>query len=162
MKILPIWNRYRLRCESILVDDENYDRLKTYTWNLCSNLKKTRTYNINTTINGKGVSMANIIFENYDNMYDHIDRNPFNNQKNNFRVCDHQQNSWNSGPRVRKYKGVSYWKRDKNWSAQIMKTYKKIHLGYFDSEIEAAKAYDEAAKKYFGEFAYLNFPNAVE
>jgi hypothetical protein len=37
---------------------------------------------------------------------------------------------------------------------------KEIHLGYFRSEIEAAKAYDRAAIKYHGEFASLNFPQS--
>ena len=45
----------------------------------------------------------------------------------------------------------------KAWSSSIGVNYKKIHLGYHHSEEEAAKAYDAAAKQYFGEYAKLNF-----
>lgn len=56
-----------------------------------------------------------------------------------------------------KYKGVS-WRVDGNcWRAVIMVNYKKISLGSFSDEENAAKAYDKAALKYFGEFAVLNF-----
>jgi len=58
-----------------------------------------------------------------------------------------------------KYKGVHWHKLHKKWAARITFERKQIHLGYFLSEIEAAKAYDRAAIKYHGEFAYLNFPD---
>jgi hypothetical protein len=48
-------------------------------------------------------------------------------------------------------------KRVGRWTVAIKKNRKKISLGSFDSEIDAAKAYDKAAKKYHGEFARLNF-----
>jgi hypothetical protein len=48
---------------------------------------------------------------------------------------------------------LSRWK----WRAQIMLNGRLIHLGYFTDPVEAAKAYDEAARKYHGEFASLNF-----
>jgi hypothetical protein len=55
-----------------------------------------------------------------------------------------------------KYKGVTWHKKHKKWMAQIMCDRKKTHLGYFDCEIEAAKAYNSAALAAWGEFAGLN------
>ena len=57
------------------------------------------------------------------------------------------------------YKGVHWHKCHRKWLARITFEKRTIHLGYFPSEIEAAKAYDRGAKKYHGQFANLNFPS---
>jgi len=91
---------------------------------------------------------------------DHIDRNGLNNRKCNLRLCTKAQNVQNSRPRRNrssKYKGVFWNKLNKKWSASIHKGDKRIYLGGFDDEIEAALAYDRKAAELFGEFAYLNF-----
>jgi len=91
---------------------------------------------------------------------DHINHNGLDNRKANLRNCTIKQNSANSRPRrnsTSKYKGVAWSKRQKKWFASIQTDGKTIHLGYFDDEIAAGRAYDEAAKKYQGEFANLNF-----
>ena len=54
-----------------------------------------------------------------------------------------------------KYKGVSWHKQTKKWTAYI-RINKKVHIGIFSSEKDAAKAYNESAKKHWGEFARLN------
>ncbi len=95
---------------------------------------------------------------------DHKDHNPLNNQKANLRICTRSQNIANGLPQKdtsSKYKGVYWHKRGKKWVAYIMVNYKRFHLGCHDSEIDAAKAYDTAAKKHFGKFAYLNFSKKV-
>ncbi|MCP4900073.1 MAG: hypothetical protein GY906_24145 [bacterium] len=56
------------------------------------------------------------------------------------------------------YKGVSFNKARGKWHASIMVDYQSIHLGFFKTELEAARAYDEAAMKRFGPFARGNFP----
>ena len=90
---------------------------------------------------------------------DHKDQNPLNNRKNNLRKCTNAQNSRNSKiPKNNKsgYKGVSWHKASCKWRAQIGYNYKCIPLGLYHCKDEAAKAYNEAAIKYFGEFASLN------
>jgi hypothetical protein len=52
---------------------------------------------------------------------------------------------------------VSWKKRTKKWNVQISHDGKSKFIGSFDNEIQAARAYDEAARKYHKEFAVLNF-----
>ena len=91
---------------------------------------------------------------------DHINRNRLDNRKANLRYATRSQNGFNriNVKHSSIYKGVFYRKVSKKWGASIRSPDKKIHLGLFLDEIEAAKVYDEAAKKYHGEFAVLNFP----
>lgn len=61
-----------------------------------------------------------------------------------------------------KYKGVSWWETRGIWVAKMQKDKKPLHLGYFKTEIEAAKVYDQKAKELFGDKAILNFPEMKE
>ncbi|MBK5262657.1 MAG: hypothetical protein JJE17_08825 [Peptostreptococcaceae bacterium] len=93
-------------------------------------------------------------------LIDHWDRNGLNCTEENMRVATNQQNSQNqigSKNSTSQYKGVYFNKEKKKYSAQIKVNFKSNHIGHFNSEIEAALAYDLKAKELFGEFAYLNF-----
>jgi hypothetical protein len=95
---------------------------------------------------------------------DHIDGNELNNRRSNLRVCTVSQNHQNrrrTWGRSR-YKGVCFLKKRNKWKAEIMVNRKHIHIGCFDEEEEAAKAYDKKAAELFGEFAYFNLPREVE
>jgi len=92
---------------------------------------------------------------------DHIDRNTFDDRIENLRLATNAQNNRNRSKRKgcsSEYKGVCWHKATKKWQVQIRVDWKLIPLGYFTDEMDAASAYDEAAMKYFGEFASLNFP----
>lgn len=91
---------------------------------------------------------------------DHIDGNPFNNQRDNLRVCTQKANCENARkttkPTSSKFKGVHLYKRTGRWTAGIRHDYKKIHLGSFATQEGAAVAYNQAAERYFGSVVCLN------
>jgi hypothetical protein len=91
---------------------------------------------------------------------DHKDRDKTNNQRDNLRLGGTKGNSRNRSMarnNTSGYKGVSYHNQTENWQAVITVDHKNYHLGVYKDIIEAAKAYDRAAKLHFGEFAALNF-----
>jgi hypothetical protein len=94
---------------------------------------------------------------------DHQNGNGLDNRRCNLRLANHSQNTHNSIRKTKdktssRYIGVSWDKYRRKWHARIQYMGKRINLGRFDSEEEAARAYDATARKLFGEFARLNFP----
>ncbi len=106
--------------------------------------------------------MHKVVLNNPDSEFiDHINHNGLDNRKENVRPATRAQNNYNrqkyANNSYSKYKGVSFKKKGQKWSAQIGLNNKMLFLGYFKNELDAAKAYDKAAKKYHGDFASLNF-----
>lgn len=100
---------------------------------------------------------------------DHRNGDPFDNRRENLRLCTAEQNSRNvTSSKNRKagaFKGVSWNRRAQKWEAAIGAGERKangkarrLYLGVFERAADAARAYDAAALRYFGEFAALNFP----
>jgi len=91
---------------------------------------------------------------------DHINGSPLDNCLENLRLATCGQNQHNRKPQkgsTSRYKGVSWIKERGKRRAQITHNGKTIHLGLFTDEIDAAKAYDVAARRLFGEYARCNF-----
>ncbi len=173
--------------KTTLVDDEDFEWLSQYKWCVRKDRKTCYAY-INITIQSqnkdqnikyklKRLLIHRVIIERKlgreltsEEWIDHIDHNGLNNQQSNLRICNMSQNGGNSikqkyyakKPTTSKYKGVYWHKRDQKWEAHIRVNGKKIYLGRFINEVEAAKAYDIAASKYFGQFANFNISYGVK
>lgn len=97
-----------------------------------------------------------------DKLIDHINKDKNNTE---IRLATNQENVRyrKKGQNCKsKYKGVTYHKRDKLWCARITINKVTKTIGYFKSEVKAAEAYDQAARKHFKEFAFTNFIDSSE
>jgi len=148
------------------VDDEDFEYLNQWKWfalkgkYTCYACRKSNKRDKINNVKRQDILMhREIINIPPKKQTDHKDGNGLNNQKENLRYCSHIQNCWNKNKTKgkSKYKGIHYI-NNKYIQARINYKKKEINLGMFKNEIDAAIAYDEAAKKYFGEFANLNFP----
>jgi len=148
-----------------LVDDEDFERVNQYKW---------RAVLVNNKLYASGEyrkrdgSVGNRRMHRFIlslpagriPLTDHRDGNGLNNQKSNIRVATSLQNNRNARKRSDNssgFKGVSLYKPYDKWRATIRVNGVKKHLGYFSNPKDAALAYDKAARKFFGDFALLNF-----
>lgn len=135
------------------VDNDDFEKLKTINWTLCSNGYVT-SRKLNMFIHRFIMDCPQ------DMVVDHINHDTLDNRRINLRVCTQQENMYNSRPRkdsTSKYKGVYFDKIRGRIFSSIYHNGSSNFLGYYETEEEAALAYDEKAKEIFGEFANLNF-----
>lgn len=150
-----------------IVDADDYSHLSRHKWYAVKGGSYT-FYAVRGIVDGDGkrlrFMMHREVLKVPDNMLvDHVNRNGLDNRKANLRPATHTQNMRNRRKHARKrgskYKGVYWNKGMKKWHVRIGVNGTRLRIGKFSDEIEAARAYDRAARKYHKEFAALNFPD---
>ena len=159
MKRAPVYLKGEVVAHTLL-DDKDYERFRDIYFGFYRFGTKPR---VHVTINGQQRDLAWWILQPRAGCYvDHINRDCLDNRRENLREATKAQNAYNSpGPQrgTSRFKGVSWFPHDKRrrrWRAVIVKDGKQHHLGYFKTEEDAAQAWNEAARKLHGEFAWQN------
>jgi len=135
-----------------LVDEDDYERVIQYKWYMTPNGYVKSTSHLDYRF------LHHFVLHTTDEI-DHINRNRADCCKENLRVATRSQNLGNSVAKggVSQYKGVYWHRNNRKWIANITINYKCKYIGSFENEEDAARAYDEAAREAFGEFARTNF-----
>lgn len=140
------------------VDDCDFEMLKSARWHVVS---KRNGSKYAASSNSELMHRVILGLKPGDNIQvDHIDHNGLNNTRANLRRASNSQNNCNKGKYISNkvgFKGVTIRKGYSRYRAQITVNGNQIYLGYFNTAEEAARMYDDAARKYHGEFANLNF-----
>lgn len=142
-----------------LVDDEDYERVTQRKWRLHGNpADKTQYAAAHVRIDGKAkreLMHRFILQAKPGQTIDHKNRNGLDNRKSNLRYCTLSQNQANTETRTgsSRFRGVSWYKPTKKWRVKVGKN---GFVGYYSTEEEAARIYNEKAVKRYGEFATLN------
>lgn len=148
-----------------VVDEADYEWLNRWKWHAWSrdptyairndwNHGDQRTFKMHRVILGAPAGV----------LVDHRNSDTLDNRRSNLRLATQAQNAQNMRPQSRSthgLKGVHFDKITGRWRAQIKADGIRYHLGRFDSQEDAARAYDQAALEHWGEFAWLNFGKAT-
>ena len=153
--------------KSVLCDNRDYALLSDYIWygseEGSDEVYAATCFYDKATKKTRVIKMARLLMNPGPTQeVDHKDGNSLNNCRSNLRLCTHVQNMRNKRKqRTRngvstksRFKGVSF--QHGKWIAYVSINNKQIYLGRFVSELEAARAYNNAALIYYREFAKLN------
>jgi len=148
-----------------LVDEEDYQRLRLWEYHWHRHVGGKTAY-VRTCRKRKTIHLHRLILGLLDAprsvFVDHIDGDGLNNCKNNLRITDNRGNQRNRRKQLSEtsslYKGVGKHTHNKlkPWEARIYSSGKRKYLGYYQTEMEAAQAYNKAATELFGPMACLN------
>lgn len=159
MQTIPLTKGYAAR-----VDDDKFDELSKHTW-MAQVTKEGNVYAARSCyVGGKYqiIAMHRQVAGTLGikgTRVDHRDFDTLNNQRDNLRVCTQSQNCMHTRKRSgtsSRYKGVSWEAKRGMWRVHIHLNNKRVQVGRFLSEEDAAAAYDKAATLHFGEYALLN------
>lgn len=143
-----------------LIDTSDYVLLSTFNWFAQPNKNDTGYYAVANISYGHIIYMHRILLGAQEGDFvDHWDYDGLNNQRYNIRICTPQENAVRQRPRIdgtSNYKGVSWNTRTNRWVAGIRVSGTRVHLGYFDTELDAAIAYNLKAAELYPGLAYLN------
>jgi hypothetical protein len=153
-------NRQKQEIARGLVSEEDYQNVKQYRWYISCGYVQGR-------VDGKVISLHHFIMGKPDKglIVDHINQNRLDNRRENLRFATLKLNAHNRKKNMTEtsstqYKGIRYKKNRQSysWASQ----YGTKHIGAFDNEIDAAKAYDAYVYQLYGEDAMLNFKYTQE
>lgn len=165
----PLDESYRLiplTCnQTTVVDAADFEWLSQWNWRAQWNKRGKTFYAVRSQSIGnqrtKNIYMHRQILGCCETEGDHKNRDTLDNRRQNLRECTSSQNKINGSLRKTNstgFRGVSLYKKTGKFAASIWVNKAKTFLGYFTTSENAARAYDEAAKKFHGDFAVLNFP----
>lgn len=154
--------KFLIKEVEVTIDDEDAERILQFKWVYELHCRSKKPYILRKD-KGKRVWLHREILGLPSGKHiqvDHINGDPTDNRKCNLRLCNRGADNAINRPKQKNnttgYKGIFLRKESGKYRAAIRVNQKLIHLGQFDNPKDAAQCYNEAAKKYFGEFAYLN------